>query len=192
MSYTSFDVICVIWCHLMSNDAYDIKIWHKSILPILVSKVALGPQLYNLWVRFGLRNCYKMKNFEIAYIIFFLYKFWKSFVFLPSSRSERAVTPRPPRVKCIVLLFFLCPYATFKILFIIIGGEMSFSHRPSGDPFLTVLHMVHMMRELLLLWMSMSNNNAWERRRFSISQIPLVANCMRGQSVSLTKQRIRQ
>ena len=131
MSYTSFDVICVIWCHLMSNDAYDIKIWHKSILPILVSKVALGPQLYNLWVRFGLRNCYKMKNFEIAYIIFFLYKFWKSFVFLPSSRSERAVTPRPPRVKCIVLLFFLCPYATFKILFIIIGGEMSFSHRPN-------------------------------------------------------------
>ena len=129
-----FDVICVIWHHLrhlMSNDAYDIKIWHKSILPILVSKVALGPQLYNLWVRFGLRNCYKMKNFEIAYIIFFLYKFWKSFVFLPSSRSERAVTPRPPRVKCIVLLFFLCPYATFKILFIIIGGEMSFSHRPS-------------------------------------------------------------
>ena len=52
--------------------------------------------------------------------------------FLPSSRSERAVIPRPPRVKCIVLLFFLCPYATFKILFIIIGGIMSFSHRPTG------------------------------------------------------------
>ena len=42
-----FDVICVIWCHtrhLMSNDAYDIKICHKSIWPILVSKEALEPQ----------------------------------------------------------------------------------------------------------------------------------------------------
>jgi hypothetical protein len=29
------------------------------------------------------------------------------------------------------LLFFLCPYTTFKILFIIIGGIMSFSHRPT-------------------------------------------------------------
>ena len=77
MSYASFDVI---WCHmrhLMSNDAYDIKIWHNSILPILVSKEALGPQLYNLWVRFGLRIWYKMKKFKIADVIFFLYKFWK-------------------------------------------------------------------------------------------------------------------
>jgi hypothetical protein len=43
------------------------------------------------------------------------------------------LAPRPPRVKFIVLLFFLCPYATFKIWFIIIGGKMSFSHRPSED-----------------------------------------------------------
>ena len=29
--------------HLMSYDAYDIKIWHQSIWPILVSKEAYGP-----------------------------------------------------------------------------------------------------------------------------------------------------
>jgi hypothetical protein len=46
--------------HLMSNDAYDIKILHKSILPNLVSKEALVPQLYSLWVRFDLRNCFRM------------------------------------------------------------------------------------------------------------------------------------
>ena len=83
MSY--FDVICVIWCHmchLMSNDAYDIKILHKSIWLILVSKEALGPQLHNLWLRFDLRNCFKMKWLKSAYGTFFLYKFWKSFVFL--------------------------------------------------------------------------------------------------------------
>ena len=39
--------------------------------------------------------------------------------------------PGPPRVKCIVLLFFLFPYATFKILFSNVGGKMSFSHRPT-------------------------------------------------------------
>ena len=41
--------------------------------------------------------------------------------------------PGPPRVKCIVLLFFLCPYATFKILFSNVGGKMSFSHRPTVE-----------------------------------------------------------
>jgi hypothetical protein len=48
---SNFDVICVIWCHkrhLMSNDAYDIKICHKSIWPILVSKEASRPQWSNL------------------------------------------------------------------------------------------------------------------------------------------------
>ena len=58
------DVICVIWhqmTHMTSNDAYDIQIWHKSILPILVSKEASEPQLSNLWFQFGLRNCFKMK-----------------------------------------------------------------------------------------------------------------------------------
>ena len=83
MSY--FDVICVIWCHmchLMSNDAYDIKIWRKSIWLILVSKEALGPQLYNLWVRFDLRNCFKIIKLKSESGIFFLYQLWKSVVFL--------------------------------------------------------------------------------------------------------------
>jgi hypothetical protein len=38
-------------CHiLMSYASFDIKILHKSIWLILVSNVALGPQLYNLWL----------------------------------------------------------------------------------------------------------------------------------------------
>jgi hypothetical protein len=40
----------------MSNDAYDIKILHRSIWLILVSKEALRPQLYNLWLRFDLTS----------------------------------------------------------------------------------------------------------------------------------------
>jgi hypothetical protein len=43
-------------CHSMSNDAYDIKILHRSIWLILVSKEALRPQLYNLWLRFDLTS----------------------------------------------------------------------------------------------------------------------------------------
>ena len=34
--------LCIL--HLMSNDSFDIKIWHKSIWPILVSKDPSGPQ----------------------------------------------------------------------------------------------------------------------------------------------------
>ena len=34
--------IYILW-QLMSNDAYDIKIWHQSIWPILVSKEVSGP-----------------------------------------------------------------------------------------------------------------------------------------------------
>ena len=59
MSY--FDVICVIWCHmrhLMSNDTYDIKIWHKSISPILVSKEASIPQQSDLLIQSWLKNCF--------------------------------------------------------------------------------------------------------------------------------------
>ena len=62
MSY--FDVICVIWCHmchLMSNDTYDIKIWHKSISPILVSKEASIPQQFHLLIQFWLKNSFWMK-----------------------------------------------------------------------------------------------------------------------------------
>ena len=49
-------VIC--WCHmrhLMSYVSFDVK-WL-----ILLSKEALGPQLYNLWVQFDIRNCFKIK-----------------------------------------------------------------------------------------------------------------------------------
>jgi hypothetical protein len=59
MSY--FDVICVIWCHmhhLMSNDTYDIKIWRKSISPILVSKEASIPQWSHLLIQFWLNNSF--------------------------------------------------------------------------------------------------------------------------------------
>jgi len=48
----------------MSNDAYDIQILHKSIWLILVSKEALGPQLYNLWLRFDLRHFFKNEMIE--------------------------------------------------------------------------------------------------------------------------------
>ena len=36
------DVICVIECHIMMNDAYDIKIWRKPIWTLLVSKEAFA------------------------------------------------------------------------------------------------------------------------------------------------------
>ena len=63
-----FDVICVIWRHLrhlMSNDAYDIKIWHKSIWPILVSKEASGSQQFHTLIRFWLENCFKINKLKI-------------------------------------------------------------------------------------------------------------------------------
>ena len=78
MSY--FDVICDNWCHihhLMSNCAYDIKIFHKSIWLILVSKEAWGPQWSNLLVHFWLTNCFKLKKMIIRKIGFFLYEFWQ-------------------------------------------------------------------------------------------------------------------
>ena len=55
MSY--FDVICVIrhqMTQMTSNDAYDIKMWHKSIWPILVSKEASWPQQFHLYIWFWL------------------------------------------------------------------------------------------------------------------------------------------
>ena len=64
MSY--FYVKCVIWCHtchLLSNDAYDIKLWHKSIWPILVSKEATWPQWSHLLIHFAVQNnCFKIKK----------------------------------------------------------------------------------------------------------------------------------
>ena len=48
----------------MSNATYDNKIWHQSLLPILVSKEALRPQLYSLWFWFGLWNFLKLNNWK--------------------------------------------------------------------------------------------------------------------------------
>ena len=65
----------------MTNDAYDIEIWHKSIWSILVSKRLSGPQQSHPSIRFCLKNCLKLKKLKNASEFFSLYKFWKSFVF---------------------------------------------------------------------------------------------------------------
>ena len=53
MSYASF---VIIW-HFMSYNAYDIEIWHKSNLSILVSKRPSGLQQSHMFIRFWLNNC---------------------------------------------------------------------------------------------------------------------------------------
>ena len=78
MTYASYD----IKCHIMTNDAYDIEIWHKSIWSILVSKRPSGPQQSHPFIRFCLKNCLIIKKLKNASEFFSLYKFWKSFVFL--------------------------------------------------------------------------------------------------------------
>ena len=97
MSYN--DVICVIrhqMTHMTSNDAYDINIWLWSIWPILVSKEASGPQQSHLWIRFWLKNCFKIQKLKSGFGIFFLYKFWESFVFFgPNSRPLSKVDLHP-------------------------------------------------------------------------------------------------
>jgi hypothetical protein len=77
MSYASY----VIICHIMTYDAYEIEIWHKSNLSILVSKWLSGPQQSHPFILFWLNKTLKRKIIEIALKIFSLYKFWKSFVF---------------------------------------------------------------------------------------------------------------
>ena len=52
MSYASYD----IKCHIMTNVAYDIEIWHWAIWSILVSKRPSGPQQLHLFIRFWLIN----------------------------------------------------------------------------------------------------------------------------------------
>ena len=52
----------IYWCHIsmsydikghiMTNDAYDIEIWHKSIWSTFVSKRTSGPQQSHLFIRF--------------------------------------------------------------------------------------------------------------------------------------------
>ena len=48
MSYASYDIK---W-HIMSYDAYDIEIWHRSTWSILVSKWPSEPQQWHLLIRF--------------------------------------------------------------------------------------------------------------------------------------------
>jgi hypothetical protein len=62
MSYASF---VIIW-HLMSYDAYDINIWHKSIWLFLVSKRPSGPQQSSLFIRFWLNIFIKIEKLKYA------------------------------------------------------------------------------------------------------------------------------
>ena len=55
MSYASYD----IKCHIMTNDAYDSEIWHKSIWSILVSKEAARPQHSHQLIPFWLKNYFE-------------------------------------------------------------------------------------------------------------------------------------
>ena len=70
MSYASF---VIIW-HLMSYDTYDIKIWRKVILTILVSKEAFRPQQLQELILLLSINCFKMFKLKRGLRLFFLYK----------------------------------------------------------------------------------------------------------------------
>jgi hypothetical protein len=77
MSYASY----VIICHISTYDAYEMEIWHKSNLSILVSKRPSGPQQSHPFIRFWLKKNWKEKKLKNVLEIFSLYKFFKSFVF---------------------------------------------------------------------------------------------------------------
>ena len=113
MSY--IDVICVIWhqmTRMTSNDAYDINIWHQSIWPILVSKEAFGPQQSHLWIRFWITNCIKVQKLKSRFGIFFLYKFWKSFVFYAKTLGQIPVGEKC--IKSILVFFYLFTHGSKK------------------------------------------------------------------------------
>ena len=60
-----FYVIYVIYdikCHIITNDLYDIVIWHKSIWSILVSKWPLNSIQSHPFIRFWLKHSLKIKN----------------------------------------------------------------------------------------------------------------------------------
>ena len=83
VSYASYD----IKCHIMTNDAYYIEIWHKSIWSILVSKWPSRPQQSHPFIQSKLKNCLKIKNKQKTSVIFSLYKFGKSFLFFGWKRG---------------------------------------------------------------------------------------------------------
>jgi hypothetical protein len=105
----SLKAICLnVWCHmrhLMSNDAYDINIWHMSILTILVSNEASGPQQLHMWIQFWLQNCLKIHKLKSGFGIFFLYKFWKSFVFYAKTLFQISVDEKCIKSSCFFYLF---------------------------------------------------------------------------------------
>ena len=64
---------------------------------IWVSKEASGPQDCNLWSWFCLNSHFKGKKLKIHAKIFFLYKFWKSFVYLVEKKGSGGSTSGAPR-----------------------------------------------------------------------------------------------
>jgi hypothetical protein len=67
MSYASYDILFHIMTydilfHIMTYDTYDIEIWHKSNLLILVSKRPSGPQKSHPFIQFWLYNWIKLKK----------------------------------------------------------------------------------------------------------------------------------
>jgi hypothetical protein len=83
MSFASYD----IKCHIMTNDAYDIEIRHKSNWSILVFKRPSGPQQSHLFIRFELTNCLDIKKLKNALEIFSFINFENPLYFRPTSKS---------------------------------------------------------------------------------------------------------
>ena len=99
----------------MSYDAYDIKIWHKSIWSILVSKRPSGPQQPHPFIRFWLKICLKIRKLTNASEMFSVYKFWKSFVF-SAKLKVHFWTSKQPRIKKLFCKMFLKSNFTFKYI----------------------------------------------------------------------------
>ncbi len=94
MSYASY---VIVW-QIMTYDAYDIEIWHRSYWWILVSKRPSEPQQSHPFIRFQWKICFKIKKIKNVSGIFSLYTFLKSFVFLCRTLLllEKHF-PQPPR-----------------------------------------------------------------------------------------------
>ena len=74
-------------CHIMKNNAYDIKKWQKSILSILVCEQPSGPQQWHPFIRLWLYNCLKIK-IEIQVRNFFMKCFSNSSLLPNTSEPE--------------------------------------------------------------------------------------------------------
>ena len=81
MPYASF---VIIW-HLMSNDAYDTKMWQHSIWPILVSNKPCQTQQWQQLIIFWLKKCIKIvKLTKVS--IYFPFMISKNPLFQPKVR----------------------------------------------------------------------------------------------------------